>query len=62
VLAVVLAALIANLGTIGETLRIIEVLSRSPRGVDLGTIFFQQFLPIGLYAALCSVAVYGRLR
>ena len=62
VLAVILAALIANLGTISETFRIIEVLNRSPRGADLGTIIFQQFLPIGLYAALCSVAVYGRLR
>ncbi|MFN7208850.1 MAG: hypothetical protein ACK4P1_00460 [Aggregatilineales bacterium] len=59
---VILTALIANAGAIGEVLRLIEVADRLPRGVDVGSLALQQLLPIGLYAALCSLAVYGRLR
>ncbi len=62
VIAVVIAALIANLGVLGDVLRIIQMADRLPRGTDLGAVVIQQLLPIGIYAGLCSLAVYGRLR
>ncbi|PJF31380.1 MAG: hypothetical protein CUN51_03350 [Candidatus Thermofonsia Clade 1 bacterium] len=62
VAAVILAALIVNSGEIGEILRLIETADRLPRGVDIGAVVLQRLLPIGVYAGLCSLAVYGRLR
>jgi len=61
VVAVLLAALIANFGTLSEVLRLIALADRLPHGVDIGAIAFQQLTPIALYAGLCALAVYGRL-
>lgn len=56
---VILTALIANVGMIGDAITVVQ---RTPRGLNVGTYLVQEFLPIGLYAALCSAAVFGRLR
>ncbi|MCS6871401.1 MAG: hypothetical protein RML95_07315 [Anaerolineae bacterium] len=66
IVAVVLSALIANLGTLSDTLQVVELANRLARQVDtsavLSEILIQRLSPIVVYTALCSLAVYGRLR